>query len=183
MPTVRPRAAWRPLLLVLVAVLGGCVPLASGAGGTPVTSPAPPASPGAAVAQTAAALADAYRQSGFGLIQSNRPYRPSEPPDLIAVPRTVYQVVLPKDPQSGYVVIYAATDPSAAQTLAAAMQRYLQSGFGQTNFPTDALFAVQVYGATMLFGWYSPGASADPAAAASALHVLQSFGQAFPVVR
>jgi len=169
------------LLLVAIAVaVGGCVPLASGASPAPVSSPqaAPPA-----VAQTASALEAACRRAGFGLIPANHPYRPSEPPDLIVVPRTVYQVVLPKDPDAGYVVIYEASGPAEAAALATSMQRYLASGFGQTNFPTDAQFALQVYGATVVFGWYSPGGSADPTTAAAALRVVQSFGQAFPVVR
>ena len=171
----------RAPLVALAVVLAGCVPLASGSspGIAVISQPPVPF----AVAQTAAALEAAYRQADFGLIRANQPYRPSEPPDLIGVPRTVYQVVLPGDPGAGYVVIYDATDPVNAQALATSMQRYLGSGFGQTNFPTDAQFAVQLYGSTIVFGWYSPGASADPATAASALKILRSFGQAFPIVR
>ncbi len=179
-PLIRRGAAFGPLLVAMAVAFAGCVPVPSAA--TPVPA-ASQAAPPAAVSQAASALEAAYRQAGFGFIEANQPYRPSEPPDLIAVPRTVYQVVLPKDPASGYVVIYRATDPSLAQGLATSMQQYLQSGFGETNFPTDAQFAVEVYGSAMLFGWYSPGASADPATAASALRVLQGFGQAFPVVR
>ncbi len=175
-------------LAVLTPALAGCMPLASSTVSSTVSSAAapplvsqPPAS--AVVARTAAALEGAYRQAGFAFIPARRPYRPSEPPALILAPRSVYQVVLPKDPGSGYVVIYQAADPAAAQSLATAMQRYLGSGFGETNFPTDARFAVQAYDATVVFGWYSPGASADPAAAAAALRVLRSFGEPFPVVR
>ena len=167
--------------VALATLLAGCVPLASGSSPTSAAVPQPPVP--VAVAQTAAALEAAYRQANFGFIQATRPYRPSEPPDLIAVPRTVYQVVLPKDPDAGYVVIYNATDPVTAQVLATSMQQYLESGFGETNFPADAQFAVQLYGSTLVFGWYSPGASTDPSTAASALEVLRSFGQAFPVVR
>lgn len=173
-------AALGPLLVVIAVAFAGCVPVPAAATPAPAVSQA---APPAAVSQAASALEAAYRQAGFGFIEANQPYRPSEPPDLIAVPRTVYQVVLPKDPGSGYVVIYRATDTGQAQSLATSMREYLQSGFGQTNFPTDAQFAVEVYGSAMLFGWYSPGASADPATAASALRVLQGFGQAFPVVR
>ncbi len=179
-PFIRRGGVLAPVLVVIAVAFAGCVPVP--AAGTPapaVSQAAPPA----AVSQAAAALEAAYRQAGFGFIEANQPYRPSEPPDLIAVPRTVYQVVLPKDPGSGHVVIYRATDPAQAQSFATSMQQYLQSGFGQTNFPTDAQFAVEVYGPAMLFGWYSPGASADPATAASALRVLQGFGQAYPVVR
>ena len=178
--TVRRRTALGLLVMIVGGAIAGCVPVPA------VATPAPAASqaaPAAVVSQAAAALEAAYRQAGFGFIEAVRPYRPSEPPDLIAVPRTVYQVVLPKDPGSGYIVIYRASDPAQASALATSMQQYLQSGFGQTNFPTDAQFAVEVYGSAMLFGWYSPGASADPAAAAAALRVLQGFGQGFPVVR
>ena len=174
------RAALAPVLVMVAVALAGCVPVPAAGTPAPAVSQAAPA---AGVSQAAAALEAAYRQAGFGFIEANRPYRPSEPPDLIAVPRTVYQVVLPKDPGSGYVVIYRATDQAQAQSLATSMQQYLQSGFGETNFPTDAQFAVDVYGPAMLFGWYSPGASTDPATAASAFRVLQGFGQPYPVVR
>lgn len=167
--------------VALATLLAGCVPVPSASGPAAPEVSQPPAP--AAVAQAAAALEAAYRQASFGFIQANTPYRPSEPPDLISVPRTVYQVVLPKDPGAGYVVIYDGTDPVKAQALATSLQQYLESGFGETNFPTDAQFAVQLFGSAVVFGWYSPGASADPATAASALGVLRSFGQAFPVVR
>ena len=168
-------------VVVLAATLAGCVPVTSGSSPA-AAAVAQPSSP-AVVAQAAGALEAAYRRADFGFIRAITPYRPSEPPELISVPRTVYQVVLPKDPGAGYVVIYDGSDPMVAQGLAASMQHYLESGFGETNFPTDAQFAVQLYGSAVVFGWYSPGASADPAAAASALAVLRSFGQAFPVVR
>lgn len=190
MRSIGRRHLWAALslaaLAALTAALAGCMPLAPSAASSPASPPPvvvsqPPIS--SVVARAAAALEAAYRQAGFGLIPARRPYRPSEPPALIPVPRSVYQVVLPKDPGSGYVVIYQAADPAAAQSLATAMQRYLESGFGETNFPTDARFAVQAYDATAVFGWYSPGASADPATAAAALRVLRSFGEPFPVVR
>ena len=168
-------------VVVLAATLAGCVPVTSGS--SPAAAAVAQPSAPAVVAQAAGALEAAYRQADFGFIRAITPYRPSEPPELISVPRTVYQVVLPKDPGAGYVVIYDGTDPAVAQGLATSMQHYLESGFGETNFPTDAQFAVQLYGSAVLFGWYSPGASADPAAAGSALAVLRSFGQAFPVVR
>jgi hypothetical protein len=168
-------------VVVLAATLAGCAPVTSGSSPAAVVV-AQPSAP-AVVAQAAGALDAAYRQANFGFIRAITPYRPSEPPALISVPRTVYQVVLPKDPGAGYVVIYDGTDPAKAQGLATSMQHYLESGFGETNFPTDAQFAVQLYGSAVVFGWYSPGASADPAAAASALAVLRAFGQPFPVVR
>ena len=175
------RALRAALVVALAAVLAGCVPVTSGSSPAAVAASQPPAP--AAVTQAAAALEAAYRRANFGFIQANTPYRTSEPPDLISVPRTVYQVVLPKDPAAGFVVIYDATDPANAQALAESLQHYLESGFGETNFPTDAQFAVELYGSAVVFGWYSPGASADPVTAASALVVLRSFGQAFPVVR
>ncbi len=172
-----------PLLPALVAalLLAGCVPLTSAP--TSVPAPASLAPAPAAVAETASALEAAYRAAGFGFIRAQQPYRPSEPPELQSVPRTVYQIVLPSDPGAGYVVIYQATDASGAQTMASDLLRYVQSGFGQTNFPTDAQFAISIYGPTVVFGWYSPGASADPPTAARALGVLRSFGQPVPVVR
>ena len=177
-PIARARLA---ALFLAPLLLGGCVPIVA----SPTSLPAPGSlapAPGE-VAQTAVALASAFRQVGIGFIRSQQPYLPSEPADLQAVPRTVYQEVLPRDPEAGYVVIYEAPNPAGAQTMAAGLRAYLQSGFGETNYPTDAQFAVSVYGATVVFGWYSPGASADAATAGRALGVLLAFGEPLPVVR
>lgn len=168
-------------LAIVPIVLGGCVPVPSVASGAPAPASLVPVQ--GDVEQTAVALEAAYRQADLGFIRAQRAYRPSEPLALQSVPRTVYQVVLPQDPGAGYAVIYRAGDPAGAQTMAAELQQYLQSGFGQTNFPTDAQFAISVYGPTVVFGWYSPGASADPATAKKAFDVLRSFGQPVPVVR
>lgn len=168
--------------LAIIAILSGaCVPLAAVASGPP-----PPVSlapvPGV-VSQTASALEAAYRQADLGFIRAQQTYRPSEPLALQNATQTVYQVVLPRDPGAGYVVIFAAADAGGAQVMASELLQYLQSGFGQTNFPTDAQFAISIYGPTVAFTWYSPGASADPATAKKALDVLLAFGQPVPVVR
>jgi hypothetical protein len=173
-----PRLAGLAILAVLV---GGCVPITAVASGAP-----PPVSlapvPGV-VSQTASALEAAYRQADLGFIRAQQAYRPSEPLPLQSATQTVYQVMLPRDPEAGYVVIFAAADAGGARVMASELQQYLQSGFGQTNFPTDAQFAISIYGPTVTFGWYSPGASVDPATAKKALDVLLAFGQPVPVVR
>lgn len=167
--------------LLVAALLAGCVPAGSGPSAAP-----PSASQGAPppeVAQTAAALESAFRAANLGFIRAPQPYQPSEPLDVRSVPRTVYQVVLPRDPGAGYVLIYAPGSAAAAGTVARSLASYLGSGFGQTNYPTDAQFAVSVYGPTVVFGWWSPGASTDPTNASAAFRVLQGFGTPVPVVR
>lgn len=181
LPTRRDRRTLVGAALVAAALLAGCVPLTSApSAGAPAVSLAP-AQPD--VAQTAGALEAAFRSANLGFIRAIQPYQPSEPLDVRSVPRTVYQVVLPQDPGAGYVVIYDAGTGAAANTAARSLAAYLASGFGQTNYPTDAQFAVDVYGPTVVFGWWSPGASTDRTTAAAAFRVLQRFGTPVPVVR
>ena len=169
------------LLALILALAGGCVPAAAG----PSTEPAPAsfAAVPPDVARTASALEAAFRRADIGLIRAGRPYVPSEPLDVRTLPRTVYQEVLPADPGAGFVVIYEAETPDAAMLTARSLASYVASGFGVTNYPPDARFAVEIYGPTVVFGWWSPGSSADPATAAVAFGVLQTFGTPVPVVR
>lgn len=178
------------LLLVGVVVLTAAC---AGGPASSVAAPPPPAGstagmatpqtvPSAAVAATADLLRRSLNAAGFQFVLFNRPARPSEPLALTQVPRTVYQVVLP-DPNGGLVVIYDFPDATAAATGAREMADYVGSGFGQTNFPTDAQFSVAQVGPTMVFTWWSRARSSDPTASSKAFAAVASVGQPVTVTK
>ena len=158
-----------------------CMPLTPGASVAVPEVSQPPLSP--AVSGTAAALEAAFRPTNLGFVPAIRSYRPAEPLELQGASRTVFQVALPADPESGFFVIYEFPDASHATDAGAAFARYLESGFGQTNYPVDTKFALGIEGSTMVFAAWSPGAMSDWAAAAPAFQVLSTFGQPITIVR
>ena len=95
-----------------------------------------------------------------------------------AGPRLGYQ-----GPDQGYVLIYSFPTDAAAATAGAELARYVASGFGQTNYPTDAQFSVAQVGSTLVFTWYSGARANDPAAVRGAFDAIRSVGQPFPVVK
>lgn len=180
------------LLLALTGAACGTAPAPtspgrSGPAGLPApSSPAALATsdlvPTADVAATAQRLQVALAAAGFRLDLMNPPARPSEPASLTQVQRSVYRVDL-ADPGTGVVVIYdlaaASVAAEASQTLAA----YLASGFGQTNFPLDAQFAVAQVGPTVVMTWWAASRSSDPKAAERAFDAVASVGQPSPVTK
>ncbi len=184
LPPLRRRAPAPSGLLVasLVAALAGaCVPVDTATSAPPVGAAPTAATP--AIGTTTAALEATFRSASLAIAPAARAYRPSEPSEASARPRSVLQIVLPQDPDAGYVVVYDAGDPGSAGTLGQAFAGYLASGFGQTNYPADARFSLATYGPTLVFGWWSPGASHDAASVEAAYRVLSSFGSPIPVVR
>jgi hypothetical protein len=149
-------------------------------GGQPL--PTPQASSSTAVADTVAILTTTLARRGFQVMTPLVPYRPSEPASLTQVPRTVLQVA-GEDADQGYVVVYAFPTDDAAATAGAELARYVASGFGQTNFPTDAQFSVAQVGSTIVFTWYSGARASDPVQAREAFFAVQTVGQPFPVVK
>lgn len=115
------------------------------------------------------------------------PYRPSEPPGLSTAQRAVFQVGLAgagaMDADQGYVVIYDLTDTATASDRGNELAAYLGSGFGQTNFPLDAQFAISQVGGTLVFTWWSANRASDDALAKSAFDAVAAVGQPIPVVK
>ena len=62
-------------------------------------------------------------RSSCTLRDTQTPYRPAEGPLLANAPRAVYQVILPEDPDKGYIVVYEFPDPGRAAEAAAEQQR------------------------------------------------------------
>ncbi len=149
-------------------------------GGQPL--PTPQQSASSAVDGTVALVTTALSSAGFQMFPPLAPYRPSEPASLTQAPRVVFQVSGP-DSDQGFVIIYDFVSVAAASTAGTGLASYVGSGFGQTNFPTDAQFSVAQVGSTIVFTWYSGARAEDAAASRAAFDAVASVGQPFPVVK
>jgi hypothetical protein len=175
--------------LALALLLAGC--FAPGGGDQPgqagPTLPTPQASLSSQVDGTVSLVRAALALAGLQLNPPVIAYRPSEPAGLATAPRAVLQVTLPgagaMDPDQGYVLIYDLTDTATAADRGRELAAYLGSGFGQTNYPLDAQFAISQVGGTLVFTWWSANRAADRALAKSAFDAVASVGQPIPVVK
>lgn len=166
------------LLLTAVVACGGGD---TGQGGGPPL-PTSQASLSPALAGSVALLRSGLAAIGGQLFPPQAPYRPSEPASLTQVSRVVLQVQS-SDPDQGFVIVYELRDVAAAATAGRELADYLGSGFGQTNFPTDAQFSVAQVGATIIFTWWSADRASDREAARAAFDAIKGVGQAIPVVK
>lgn len=163
-------------------VLGGCAGAESQPADVGQPLPTPQRSASTAVAGTVALVTNALGAAGFQAYPPVAAYRPSEPVSLTQVPRAVLQISSP-DPDQGFVVIYDFATNNAAATAGAELADYVGSGFGQTNFPTDAQFSVAQVGSTVVFTWYSGARADDAATAQAAFEAVRAVGQPFDVVK
>ena len=172
-----PMAAIVLALAVVVLGLAACGGSPTPASQAPVVAVATPmTSLTPDVAGTAAALRNWLATSGgYRLDALRRSYRPAEPAELVATPRAVFQVDV-GDPDAGYVVVYSFATPEAAHDRGDIFARYLASGFGQTNYPLDAQFALSQVGSTLVFHWWSRERAEDPVRAIGAFDVISRFG-------
>lgn len=169
-------------LAVIAAACGGGAPTTDSTPAPTATLPVPMASLSPRVQVASAAVADVLAGGGFELEHVVQPFRTGEPAALRLVPRALFRVRL-ADPESGWVVVYDAGSRDRATQLAGELVGYLQSGFGQTNFPMDAQFAVNQLDAMVTFSWFSRERSGDPEAAEQAFELLRRVGQPHPVRR
>ena len=177
------RARTRLCLLWLAGLLAaGCVGAGSGPESASPATPAatPQASLSPQIAATAGALRGALATGGDRLHPVARPYRPSEPSSFLTIPRAIFQVDLPEREQ-GYVVVYEFADPGTAASRGRELATHVASGFGQTNYPTDAQFAVSQAGSTLVFTWWSRERSSDPDRSQAAYEIVRRFGLPIPV--
>lgn len=148
--------------------------------GTPV--PTPQASLSTQVAGTLSLAREALARAGLQLNAPIQPYRPAEPAGLALVQRAVFQESL-ADPDQGYVVVYDLPDAATATERGRELAAFLGSGFGQTNYPLDAQFAVSQVGGTLLFTWWSANRASNDALAEAGFKAVASVGQPIPVVK
>lgn len=154
------------LVLGALPILAGC---GIGAGASPASFAAPSVGPSAAVggatAQTRGAIAAVLASvpSGVQFGDATRPYRPPESGRLRDAARAVFQVVLPDEPDGGYVVVYEFADSTAAVDAGNEEAGYLGTGPARVNFPRDAQHVLRQLGPTLILFTWSPS---DPDATA-----------------
>jgi hypothetical protein len=168
---------------VATAVLGGCAasgPLPSSPAVAPADSPRPSMTVSPAVGQTRGLLVRALGEHNLVLSDSQAPIRPAEAPLLAAAPRAVYQVLLPKDPTKGFIVVYEFPDDGRAAAAAAEEQAYLATGPGRVQRPQGTVTVIRGVGTTVVFYDWLPGAAQDPAAPGIQA-ALETLGVGYPV--
>ena len=153
------------MLALATAVLAGC---GAGAGGAPASPPdasvGPSVTAGPAVAQTRGAIAAALGGVAVQLGDAKTPYRPAESGRLRNAPRAVYQVVLPDQPDAGYIVVYEFPDGASAVDAGNEEAGYLGTGNGRVQFPFGTQHVLRQLGPTLILYSWVPSASSDPTA-------------------
>jgi hypothetical protein len=172
------------------ALLAACLALAAcgpGPDGSPGMSPPsataePGTAPSDAVVQTRARVFQALRAAQLQVRDAQVPFRPPEAPPVAAAPRRVVQVILPEDPQGGFVSIYGFPDAATAAEAGRRQARHVVSGPVVIQYPQDVRFVLRRVGATLVFYAWSPAASSDPGAA-TIEDALEGVGAEVPVTR
>jgi hypothetical protein len=146
----------------------------------PVASIGPAATVTAAVTQTRTELVRVLGTHNLVLSDSQTPVRPAESPLLSAAPRATFQVILPKDPDRGFILVYEFSDPARAAAAAAEEQGYLGTGPGRVQTPQGTVAIIRQVGSTIVFYSWLPGAAQDPSAPGIQAS-LETLGIGFPV--
>lgn len=180
-PASTPRT-WRAALLALALFgVAGCGIGAGGGPGTSLAQGSPPApTAGAAAAQTRGVIAGALSSVAVQFGDATRPYRPAESGRLRDAPRAVYQVVLPDQPDAGFIVVYEFRDTGAAVDAGNEEAGYLGTGNGRVQFPPGTQHVLRALGSTLILYSWLPSASDDPTAGKVAA-ALNTIGIGFTV--
>lgn len=166
--------------LCLAFIATGCAPTEDAGRTFPVATIGPAMTVSPAVNQTRAALVQALAAHQLVLTDTQAPVRPVESPLLVSAPRAVYQVVLPKDPTRGYVVVYEFQDSGSAAQAAAEEQHYLETGPGRIQSPQGSVQVLRQVGLTLVLYDWLPGAAQDPSAPEIQV-ALETLGVGFPI--
>jgi hypothetical protein len=176
------RAAARVAVLAIAAIVAGACGV--GASGTAASQPAPVVGPsataGAAVAQTHGVIANALKSVAVQFGDATRPYRPAESDRLRDAPRAVYQVVLPDQPDAGFIVVYEFPDSASATDAGNEEAGYLGTGNGRVQFPLGTRHVLRAVGPTLILYSWLPAASSDPTAG-NVADALNTIGVGFTV--
>jgi hypothetical protein len=181
--TLRLRRAAAMIALGAAVLVSACG-ARDGSGGSlpavPVESIGPGRTVSPAVNQTRIELVRALGIHNLVLTDSQAPVRPAEASLLAAAPRAVYQVILPKDPTHGYIVVYEFPDPASAASAAAQQQAYLATGPARVQTPLGTVSIIRQVGSTVVFyGWLPAGSPDDSTPGIPA--ALETLGVGFPV--
>jgi hypothetical protein len=163
------------VVLVSCAVnepVGGNVAPAASVGPTRTVSPA--------VLQTRLELVRVLAAHSLVLADTQVPIRPAEAPLLADAPRAVYQVLLPKDPDRGYIIVYEFPDPARATEAATQQQSYLATGPARIQRTSGTVTVIRQVGSTLVYYDWLPAGAKDPSAE-GIQPALESLGVAFPI--
>lgn len=177
------RSAGGRVAVVLVAALSlaGCgIGANSNPASIPATSEVPAATVSGAVVQTRGAIAATLSSVAVQFGDAIRPYRPAESGRLRDAPRAVYQVVLPDQPDAGFIVVYEFRDAASAVDAGNEEAGYLGTGPAKVQFPPDAEHVLRALGPTLILYSWSPTASSDPTAG-NVAQALSTLGIGFTV--
>jgi hypothetical protein len=179
----RPRSPARiaASLAALAIAVAGCgigAPGSTGSTAAEASTPAPTG--GAAAAQTRGVIASALSSVAVQFGDATRPYRPAESGRLRDAPRSVYQVVLPDQPDAGFIVVYEFRDGGAAVDAGNEEAGYLGTGNGRVQFPPGTQHVLRALGPTLFLYSWLPSASDDPTAGKVA-DALDTIGIGFSV--
>ena len=164
----------------LAVALGACAATEVPGRTFPIASVGPIRTVTPAVNQTRVELVRVLGEHNLVLSDTQAPVRPAESPLLTAAPRAVYQVVLPKDPTRGFIVVYEFPVPALAAAAAAEAQAYLATGPGRVQTPQGSVTIIRQVGSTVVLYTWLPGVALD-ASAAGIQAALETLGVAFPV--
>jgi hypothetical protein len=146
----------------------------------PVESIGPGQTVSPAVLGTRAAIVGALGAQSLTLQDTQAPVRPAESALLTTAPRATYQVVLPKDPDKGFITVYEFPDTDRAARAAAEEQAYLATGPGRVQTPQGTVKVIRQLGTTVIVYTWLPGAAQDPGAPGIQT-ALETVGVGFPV--
>jgi len=152
-------------IVVAVLLVSGCGTSGGGAvpsEGVPEASQGPTGSVSPAVAQTRADLVRALGTKNLVLQDSQAPFRPPEDARFTTTPRALYQVILPKAPQEGFIVVYEFPDPTNAAEAATAQAAYLATGPAKVQSPFGSRHIIRLVGSTVVIYSWVPEGAADP---------------------
>ncbi len=174
-------------LVVVVLIAAAAVSLAGcgiGANDRPASVPAPSVGPATTVtgatAQTRGEIASALGAVTAQFGDATRPYRPPESARLRDAPRGVYQVVLPDQPDGGFIVVYEFADAAAAVDAGNEEAGFLGTGPARVAFPRDAQHVLREVGPTLVLFTWSPS-DTDATTEAAVAAALGKLGIGFTV--
>ena len=168
------------LALGAAVLLAGCGAAEIPGPSLPVASLEPGRTVSPAVNQTRVELVRALGTHNLVLTDSQAPVRPAEAPLLAAAPRAVYQVILPKEPSHGFIVVYEFPDAARAAGAAAEEQAYLATGPARVQTPLGTVSIIRQVGTTVVFYQWLPAGSTDDSAPGIQA-ALETIGVGYPV--